>query len=167
MLPKYDSTRITSYRPSMVHQTVPPTDANAALLQYSGIGDPQDHLKRFLAQMTITTNDMDIYAKVFPNSLTRAALDWYMELLANSIDSYTHTTDAFITKYSTSITNKKDETALMDLQQAPRESLKDFHKRYKAILNNIPSIDNKFAYMSFYRGLNYGKLKKELVLDTP
>ncbi|GAA0150546.1 hypothetical protein LIER_09469 [Lithospermum erythrorhizon] len=66
--------------------------------QYSSIGDPQKHLKGFLAQMTITTNDMDIYAKAFQNSLTGAALDWYMELPPNSIDSYAPTTDAFIAK---------------------------------------------------------------------
>ncbi|GAA0177708.1 hypothetical protein LIER_29737 [Lithospermum erythrorhizon] len=110
---------------------------------------------------------MDIYAKAFPNCLTEAALGWYMELLANSIDSYAHTTNAFISMYSTSIANKQDERALMDLQQGLRESLKDFHERYKTILNNIPSIDNKIAYMAFYRGLNYGKLKKALILDTP
>ncbi|GAA0146986.1 hypothetical protein LIER_06799 [Lithospermum erythrorhizon] len=55
----------------------------------------------------------------FPNSLTGAALDWYMELQANSIDSYTYAADAFIAKYSTSITTKQDERALMHLQQAP------------------------------------------------
>ncbi|GAA0168740.1 hypothetical protein LIER_40624 [Lithospermum erythrorhizon] len=117
--------------------------------------------------MTITTNDMDIYAKAFPNSLTRAALDWYMELPANSINTYASTAEAFIAKYSTSITNKQDERALMELEQGPRESLKDFHERYKAILNNIPSINNKISYMTFYRRLNYGKQKKSLILNTP
>ncbi|GAA0167294.1 hypothetical protein LIER_22261 [Lithospermum erythrorhizon] len=67
----------------------------------------------------------------------------------------------------TSIENKQDERAIMDLQQGPSESLKDFHERYKAILNNIQSIDNKIAYMAFYSGLNYDKLKKALILDTP
>ncbi|GAA0156446.1 hypothetical protein LIER_13946 [Lithospermum erythrorhizon] len=58
--------------------------------------------------------------------------EWYMELPANSIDSYVSTTKAFIAKYSTSITNKQDERALMDLEQRPHESLRDFHERYKA-----------------------------------
>ncbi|GAA0139655.1 hypothetical protein LIER_01156 [Lithospermum erythrorhizon] len=58
--------------------------------------------------------------------------------------------------------SKKDQGNI-----GPCESLRDFHERYKAILNNIPSIDNKIAYMVFYRGLTYGKLKKALVLDTP
>ncbi|GAA0142242.1 hypothetical protein LIER_03188 [Lithospermum erythrorhizon] len=84
--------------------------------QYNGIRDPHKHLKGFLAQMTITTNDMDMYSKAFPNSLTGAGLDWHMELPPNSIDSYDHMADAFISKYNTSITNKKDERSLMDLQ---------------------------------------------------
>ncbi|GAA0168472.1 hypothetical protein LIER_23182 [Lithospermum erythrorhizon] len=134
--------------------------------QCNDIGDPQKYLKGFLSQMTITTNDMAIYAKAFPNSLIGATLDWYMEFPANSIDLYTSTAEAFIAKYNTSITNKQHERALMDLEQGPRESLKDFHERYKAILNNIPRIDNKIAYMAFYRGLKYGKLKKVLILDT-
>ncbi|GAA0152118.1 hypothetical protein LIER_10678 [Lithospermum erythrorhizon] len=149
MLPEYGYTRIASYKPLVVHQRVPPADANAVLLQellaaqkrkfdefkqtftqYRGTGDPPKHLKGFLAQITITTNNMDIYAKAFPNSLTGAALDWHMKLPANSIDSYACTSDAFIAKYTTSITNKQDKKALVDLQQRPRESLKDFHERY-------------------------------------
>ncbi|GAA0171867.1 hypothetical protein LIER_25803 [Lithospermum erythrorhizon] len=63
--------------------------------QYNGIEDPHKHIKGFLAQLTITTNDMDIYAKTFPNSLTGAALDWYMELPANFINSYARTAEAF------------------------------------------------------------------------
>ncbi|GAA0155742.1 hypothetical protein LIER_38143 [Lithospermum erythrorhizon] len=128
--------------------------------QYNGMGDQQKHLKGFLAQMTITTNDMDIYANAFPNNLTGVALDWYMELPPNSIDSYAHTVDAFISKYNTSIAKEQDERALMDLQQFPPKSLKDFHEQYKVIVNNIPIIDNKIAYMDFYRGFNYGNLKK-------
>ncbi|GAA0152186.1 hypothetical protein LIER_37442 [Lithospermum erythrorhizon] len=133
--------------------------------QYNGIGDPQKHLKGFLAQMTITTNDMDIYAKTFPNSLTGTTLDWYIELPASSIDSYASTAEAFISKYTASITNKQDERALMDLEQRSPKSLRDFHERYKVILNNLPTIDKKIAYMEFYRGLKYGKLKKALILD--
>ncbi|GAA0140470.1 hypothetical protein LIER_35243 [Lithospermum erythrorhizon] len=63
--------------------------------------------------------------------------------------------------------NRPDERALMDLQQFPRDLVRDFHERYKDIVNNIPRVDNKIAYMAVYHGLNYGKLKKALVLETP
>ncbi|GAA0174456.1 hypothetical protein LIER_27843 [Lithospermum erythrorhizon] len=44
--------------------------------QYNRIGDPIKHLQGFLVKMTITSNDPEIYAKAFSNSLTDRALDW-------------------------------------------------------------------------------------------
>ncbi|GAA0138377.1 hypothetical protein LIER_00134 [Lithospermum erythrorhizon] len=41
------------------------------------------------------------------------------------------------------------------------------HNFYNDILLIIPEVNNKVAYMTFYRGLTYGKLKKALVLKTP
>ncbi|GAA0169558.1 hypothetical protein LIER_24012 [Lithospermum erythrorhizon] len=43
--------------------------------QFSGAGDPIKHLQGFLAKMTITSNNPDIYAKAFSNSLSDKALD--------------------------------------------------------------------------------------------
>ncbi|GAA0161242.1 hypothetical protein LIER_17602 [Lithospermum erythrorhizon] len=42
-----------------------------------------------------------------------------------------------------------------------------YQKRYNDILLTIPEVNNKAAYMAFYRGLTYGKLKKTLVLEIP
>ncbi|GAA0171573.1 hypothetical protein LIER_43908 [Lithospermum erythrorhizon] len=126
MFLEYGDSRSHSFPPSIMQQTVPRVDPNAAILQeliaaqkrefdefkqtvltylprranrvvphavmpftawlnivliptrfilpqftqYNGIDNPHKHLKEFLAQMTITTNDMEIYAKTFPNSLT-------------------------------------------------------------------------------------------------
>ncbi|GAA0161973.1 hypothetical protein LIER_18168 [Lithospermum erythrorhizon] len=55
----------------------------------------------------------------------------------------------------------------MDIQQGPNETLKGYHKRYNDILLTIPEVNNKVAYMAFYHGLSYGKLKKALVLENP
>ncbi|GAA0174759.1 hypothetical protein LIER_41775 [Lithospermum erythrorhizon] len=54
----------------------------------------------------------------------------------------------------------------MDIQQGPNETLKIYQKRYNDILLTIPEVNNKVAYMAFYCGLAYGKLKKALVLET-
>ncbi|GAA0146978.1 hypothetical protein LIER_06792 [Lithospermum erythrorhizon] len=51
------------------------------------------------------------------------ALDWYMALLLESIDSYQQTTNAFIAKFGFSIQAHQDERVLMDIQQSPNESL--------------------------------------------
>ncbi|GAA0144926.1 hypothetical protein LIER_05243 [Lithospermum erythrorhizon] len=45
--------------------------------QFGGSGDPIKHLQGFLAKMTITSNNPDIYVKAVSNSLSDKALDWY------------------------------------------------------------------------------------------
>ncbi|GAA0149221.1 hypothetical protein LIER_36888 [Lithospermum erythrorhizon] len=102
------------------------------LTQFNGTGDPIKHLQGFLAKMTITSNDPDIYAK-----------------FGSAIQAY------------------QDERELMDIQQGPNESLRSYHKGYTDILLTIPEVKNKIAYMAFYLGLTYGKLKKALIQETP
>ncbi|GAA0140888.1 hypothetical protein LIER_02158 [Lithospermum erythrorhizon] len=117
--------------------------------------------------MTITSNNPDIYAKAFSNSLNDKALDWYMKLPLKSIDSYQQTADAFNAKFGSAIQEHQDEQSLMDIEQGPNESLRSYHKRYNDILLTILEVNNQVAYMTFYRGLTYGKLKKVLALETP
>ncbi|GAA0141131.1 hypothetical protein LIER_02346 [Lithospermum erythrorhizon] len=85
--------------------------------QYNDTDDPIKHLQGFLAKMTITSNNPDVYAKAFSNSLTDKALDWYMVLPLKSIDSYQQTADVFIFKFGSSIQEHQDERALMDIEQ--------------------------------------------------
>ncbi|GAA0141062.1 hypothetical protein LIER_02293 [Lithospermum erythrorhizon] len=91
--------------------------------QFSGTGDPIKYLQGFLAKMTITSNNPDIYAKAFSNSLSDKALYWYMVLPLKSVDSYQQTADAFIVKFGSAIQEHQDERALMDIEQGPNESL--------------------------------------------
>ncbi|GAA0163683.1 hypothetical protein LIER_19488 [Lithospermum erythrorhizon] len=43
---------------------------------FDGNGDPLKHLKGFIAHMKITSNNLDVYASAFTNSLMGKALDW-------------------------------------------------------------------------------------------
>ncbi|GAA0163235.1 hypothetical protein LIER_19148 [Lithospermum erythrorhizon] len=49
-------------------------------IEFGGSGDPIKYLQGFLAKMIITSNNPNIYAKAFSNSLTDKALDWYGKL---------------------------------------------------------------------------------------
>ncbi|GAA0173824.1 hypothetical protein LIER_41595 [Lithospermum erythrorhizon] len=105
---------------------------------FDGSGDTLKHLKGFIAHMTITSNNPDVYAKPFPNSLTGKALDWYMELPLKSIDTYQATADVFVAKFGTAIQTMQDERILMDIKQSPNESLSSYNKRYNDLLLSIP-----------------------------
>ncbi|GAA0156634.1 hypothetical protein LIER_14083 [Lithospermum erythrorhizon] len=106
---------------------------------FDGNGDPLKHLEGFIAHMTITSNNLDVYAMA----------------------------DVFVAKFGTAIQTMQDERILMDIKLSTNESLNSYHKRYNDLLLNIPAIDDKVAYMAFFNGLAYGKLKKALLLKTP
>ncbi|GAA0182843.1 hypothetical protein LIER_42315 [Lithospermum erythrorhizon] len=134
---------------------------------FDGNGDPLKHLKGFIAHMTITSNNPDVYAKAFPNNLTGKALDWYMKLPLKSLDSYEETADTFVSKFGTAIQSIQDERILMDIRQNINEPLSSYYKRYSDLLLSIPAVNDKVAYMAFFNGLAYGKHKKALLVKMP
>ncbi|GAA0138798.1 hypothetical protein LIER_34981 [Lithospermum erythrorhizon] len=134
---------------------------------FDGNGNPFKHPKGFIAHMKITSNNPDVYAKAFPNSLTSKALDWYMELPLKSLDSYQATADTFVAKFGTTIQSMQDERILMGIKQNLNEPLSSYYKRYNDLRLGIPAVDDKVAYMAFLNSLAYGKLKKGLLLKMP
>ncbi|GAA0163621.1 hypothetical protein LIER_39630 [Lithospermum erythrorhizon] len=52
----------------------------------------------------------------------------------------------------------------MDIQQGKNESLRAYHGLYNNLLLNIPMMDDQVAYMAFFKGLRYVKLKKALLV---
>ncbi|GAA0143875.1 hypothetical protein LIER_04455 [Lithospermum erythrorhizon] len=90
---------------------------------YDSTGDPIKYLQGYIAHMTITSNNLDVYAKAFPNSLTGKAKDWYMALPLKTIDPYQQTTDAFVAKFATDVQRRQDGRILMDIQQGKNKPL--------------------------------------------
>ncbi|GAA0146456.1 hypothetical protein LIER_06404 [Lithospermum erythrorhizon] len=99
----------------------------------------------------------------FSDRLTRRARDWNMDLPLKTIDTYQQTADAFVTKFGTAVQKRQDERILMDIQQGKNESPRNYHNCYNNLMLNILMVDDKFAYMTFFKRLQYGKLKKGFV----
>ncbi|GAA0139986.1 hypothetical protein LIER_35173 [Lithospermum erythrorhizon] len=135
---------------------LPPGFKLPELELYDGTGDPVKYLDDYIAHMTITSNYPDVYAKAFPNSVTGRVRDWYMTLPLKTIDTYQQTANAFVAKFGATIQRRQDERILMDIQQGKNESLRDYHSRYNNLLLNIHMVDDKVAYMVFFKGLCYG-----------
>ncbi|GAA0145150.1 hypothetical protein LIER_36081 [Lithospermum erythrorhizon] len=99
--------------------------------------------------------------------LTGRARDWYMAFPLKMIDTYQQTTDAFVAKFGTTVQKRQVEEIHMDIQQGKNESLRAYRSHYNNLLLNIPMVDDKVAYMAFFKGLRYGKLIKALLIRTP
>ncbi|GAA0169860.1 hypothetical protein LIER_24245 [Lithospermum erythrorhizon] len=160
MLPEYGGARTTSYRPSVVHQNTLPVDPIAALLQEllaNQKRESNEFKQTVLASLPGRENRFVAHA-VMPFIVRLGAVPIPVGFILPQF-----------TQYNVQHIHRKlvGWEGINGFTTVPRESVKDFHERHKAILNNIPIIDNKIACMVFYRGLNYGKLKKALVLETP
>ncbi|GAA0183937.1 hypothetical protein LIER_42487 [Lithospermum erythrorhizon] len=90
-----------------------------------------------------------------------------MALQLKTIDTYQQTADAFVAKFAIAVQRRQDERILLDIQQGKNEFLRAYHGRYNNLLLNIPMVDDKVAYMAFFKGLRYEKLKKALLVRTP
>ncbi|GAA0142595.1 hypothetical protein LIER_03456 [Lithospermum erythrorhizon] len=82
---------------------LPPGFKLPQLKLYDGTGDPIKHLQGYITHIAIISNNPNVYAKAFPNSLTGKARDWYMALPMKTIDTYQQTADAFVAMFGTTI----------------------------------------------------------------
>ncbi|GAA0177422.1 hypothetical protein LIER_42134 [Lithospermum erythrorhizon] len=65
----------------------------------TALGEPEG----YIAHMSITSNNLDVYVKAFPTSLIGRARDWYMALPLKTIDTYQQTEDAFVAIFGTAV----------------------------------------------------------------
>ncbi|RDY01528.1 hypothetical protein CR513_15136, partial [Mucuna pruriens] len=56
--------------------------------KYEGTTNSDENLTNYLTQVNLFNNEDAILCWIFPTSLKESALHWYMQLPANSIDSF-------------------------------------------------------------------------------
>ena len=71
---------------------------------YNGNIDPVKHVSQFNQRMAVHSKNEALMCKVFPSSLELAAMRWFNNLKADSVDSYRLLTQAFGSRF---VTNSK------------------------------------------------------------
>ncbi|XP_020205257.1 uncharacterized protein LOC109790504 [Cajanus cajan] len=100
---------------------------------YDGTTDPDKHIDLYTTQVNLYTNSDTILCRVFPTSLKGAALHWYTQLPAGSIDSYSPLVRRFMAQYATSRPHHTTSTALANLRQNYDGPLRTFMERFSSI----------------------------------
>ncbi|KAL0409385.1 UNVERIFIED_CONTAM: protein NPG1 [Sesamum radiatum] len=67
--------------------------------QFNGHGDPRQHTAHFVETCNNADSDGDLLVKQFVLSLKDAAFDWYIDLEANSIDSWDDLQNKFFNRF--------------------------------------------------------------------
>ncbi|XP_020208941.1 uncharacterized protein LOC109793886 [Cajanus cajan] len=109
--------------------------------RYDDTTDPDEHIDLYVTQVNLYTNDDAILLRVFWTSLTGAALAWYTQLPAGSIDNFDTLVRRFTAQYATSRPHHVTSAALASLRQSNDEPLRTFMERFASISVKIQNLN--------------------------
>ncbi|XP_074556805.1 uncharacterized protein LOC141812691 [Curcuma longa] len=108
-----------------------------------------------------------IRCRVFSTTLSGSALRWFSRLPPASIDSFEAFKDLFLQHFSTSRTYCKTTTDLFATKQGPKESLKDFVRRFNRVAQDVPDATSPVLVSAFSQGILEGDFFRSLIKKPP
>ncbi|KAL0403974.1 UNVERIFIED_CONTAM: hypothetical protein Sradi_2038200 [Sesamum radiatum] len=103
--------------------------------QFNGHGDPRQHLAHFVETCNNAGTDGDLLVKQFVISLKDAAFDWYIDLEANSIDSWDDLQNKFFSCYY-SVRRTISMIEIANQHQEKDESVLDYINNWRNLSLN-------------------------------
>ncbi|XP_020240038.1 uncharacterized protein LOC109818907 [Cajanus cajan] len=104
---------------------------------------------------------------VFPTSLKGAALKWYTQLPAKSIDSFGTLVSRFTAQYAMSRPHHITSAALASLRQSGDEPLRTFMERFASLSVKIRNLNPEVALHSMLMALKSGPFVESLCRRPP
>ncbi|GMN21400.1 hypothetical protein TIFTF001_043307 [Ficus carica] len=155
-----------------ITNTITPKFSNISFPRFDGMSDPHDHLLQYkhVVQSTNIPTSMldDMMCKLFAQSLKGAALRWFCNLPAESIDSFDELSLEFMRSYSVHIQSGKTTKDLWGVIQGPHESLRAYIKRFSKAISEISGLDDGTAREALKKGLRHRSLfKNEICARYP
>ncbi|KAF2614979.1 hypothetical protein F2Q70_00011466 [Brassica cretica] len=124
---------------------------------YDGTTDLDDHVaqykQRMLAVVLPKGSRKATLCKRFGSTLTRPALQWYINLPSRSIASFAVLSDKFVEQFACSRDLEKTTDSLYEILQHRVEPLRGYLARFNQEKVAIPECSNPTAISAFKRGL--------------
>jgi hypothetical protein len=93
-------------------------------IKYSGTQCPMTHLKSYCNKMAVVIHDEKLLMHFFQDSLSGAALNWYMRLDNTKIQRWKDLVEAFVKQYKYNMDIAPDRTSLSNLGKKDKEKHK-------------------------------------------
>ena len=120
---------------------------------YNDNMDPVEHVNQFNQRMAIHSKNEALMCNFFPFSLGPAAMRWFNDLKADSVDSYRQLTQAFDSRFVTNNRAPQPLSALLSLSMRDRETLKTYSCRYWEMYNEMDGNFDNVAINTFKSSL--------------
>ncbi|XP_058078570.1 uncharacterized protein LOC131226876 [Magnolia sinica] len=127
------------------------------IIQYSGSGDPTEHMESYCSWMQIQSTSEVMMCKAFSITLTGVARSWYRQLKPKLINMFAMLSKAFLTQFIVEKKSRKPSTHLLTLKQKSGESLKDYISRFNEEALQVDDYFNKMALTAMISGLKDGR----------
>ena len=135
-----------------IEQTEPPRKFSMSYFtSFKGDGDPERHLKHYRSTMIIYRNNDALMCKIFDTTLQGDVQDWFHTLPPQSIQNFDDLSLVFTKKYSSYRSIKKKSDHLFNVKKNPKESLRDYIKKFKAEKAKIVGCDDSIASAAFQK----------------
>lgn len=132
--------------PNMV---IPPKFNVPEFHNYQGTTCPKNHLTRYCRKMAHCAHDDKLLIHFFQESLTGAALSWYLCLERSQIRSWKDLADAFVKQYMYNIGMTPGRMQLQSMMKMDEESFKEYAQRWRELVAQVepPLLDKEMVIM--------------------
>ena len=119
--------------------------------KYDSSSDPYDHLLHYNQAMILNAGGDCLLCKVFSVSLKGLALAWFHKLPQRSINSFSELWAAFVSQYLCSVRQKGNISSLQTILKWEDESIRDFTRRFRGVVQQIDSYSMDAVLQNFRR----------------
>ncbi|GKC15428.1 reverse transcriptase domain-containing protein, partial [Tanacetum coccineum] len=129
---------------------------------YEGNKDLEDHLSIFSATAEQEEWPMQIWCKMFRQTLGGATRIWFDDLDPQSVDSFVELSQKFLEEFSQQKRYAKDPTEIHSIKRRQNESLQNFMDRFKPKSSHIKRVPLVLCISAFMHGHCHSKHAKKL-----
>ncbi|KAL0456963.1 UNVERIFIED_CONTAM: hypothetical protein Slati_1035500 [Sesamum latifolium] len=137
------------------------------LPKYDGTTDPQEHLSYFENIALLYRYTAGVKCRVFVNTFTRSAQQWFNQLPSGSIRSFEEFRSLFLHHFASIKRCRKIILSLFSLQQREGESLKEYFQRFNLAALEVPTATSNALICAFTQGLQDENFFKSLTKKPP
>jgi len=113
-------------------------------IKYTGAQCPVTHLKAYCNKMAEVVDNEKLLIHFFQDSLSGAALIWYMRLNNTKVKKWKDLVDAFMRQYKFNIDVGPDRLSLQAMEKNNKESIREYTQRWREAAAQVnPSLLEK------------------------
>jgi hypothetical protein len=106
-------------------------------IKYTGTQCPITHLKAYCNKMAEVVDDEKLLIHFFQDSLSDAALTWYMRLDNTKVKKWKDLVDAFMRQYKFNIDVGPDRLSLQAMEKNNKESIREYARRWSEVAAQV------------------------------